>query len=221
MPPPPPPHTETSEEPLAGPFKRILGSGSPTRVPPTEPRNSSFRPFTINLPKATKVAKTPLVPKALDVPMHPAPSHPTPTPKKFGAAAFAIATGSNSSPLGNHEPSLSARLNRVRGDFRGPPRSAPREPRRQSPRRAPSPPPPPPKPAFVDKEMQVYHKVSMVGEGTYGKVYKASNNLTKELVALKRIRMESEKDGVCYLSLTSREKIVLTRCSSPLPRLEK
>lgn len=35
----------------------------------------------------------------------------------------------------------------------------------------------------------------MVGEGTYGKVYKASNNLTKELVALKRIRMENEKDG--------------------------
>lgn len=27
------------------------------------------------------------------------------------------------------------------------------------------------------------------------KVYKASNNITKELVALKRIRMESEKDG--------------------------
>ena len=35
----------------------------------------------------------------------------------------------------------------------------------------------------------------MVGEGTYGKVYKASNNLTRELVALKRIRMENEKDG--------------------------
>lgn len=29
----------------------------------------------------------------------------------------------------------------------------------------------------------------------YRKVYKASNNITKELVALKRIRMESEKDG--------------------------
>lgn len=27
------------------------------------------------------------------------------------------------------------------------------------------------------------------------KVYKASNSITKELVALKRIRMESEKDG--------------------------
>jgi len=27
-------------------------------------------------------------------------------------------------------------------------------------------------------------------------VYKASNSVTKELVALKRIRMESERDGV-------------------------
>ncbi|KAF8468166.1 kinase-like domain-containing protein [Kalaharituber pfeilii] len=35
----------------------------------------------------------------------------------------------------------------------------------------------------------------MVGEGTYGKVYKARNKKTNELVALKRIRMESERDG--------------------------
>lgn len=43
----------------------------------------------------------------------------------------------------------------------------------------------------------VYERVTMVGEGTYGKVYKAKNKNTQELVALKRIRMESERDGVC------------------------
>lgn len=42
----------------------------------------------------------------------------------------------------------------------------------------------------------VYERVTMVGEGTYGKVYKAKNKNTRELVALKRIRMESERDGV-------------------------
>ena len=42
----------------------------------------------------------------------------------------------------------------------------------------------------------VYERVTMVGEGTYGKVYKAKNKNTYELVALKRIRMESERDGV-------------------------
>ncbi|KAH8151021.1 uncharacterized protein LAJ45_04722 [Morchella importuna] len=51
------------------------------------------------------------------------------------------------------------------------------------------------KPIIIAKETSIYNRLSMVGEGTYGKVYKASNNITKELVALKRIRMESEKDG--------------------------
>lgn len=42
---------------------------------------------------------------------------------------------------------------------------------------------------------QVYAIVSQVGEGTFGKVYKARNNITGVLVALKRIRMETERDG--------------------------
>ena len=41
----------------------------------------------------------------------------------------------------------------------------------------------------------VYKRVSQIGEGTYGKVYKAINIQTKRMVALKRLRMESEKDG--------------------------
>ena len=36
---------------------------------------------------------------------------------------------------------------------------------------------------------------SVVGSGTYGKVFKAINVYTKNLVALKRIRMEGERDG--------------------------
>lgn len=36
---------------------------------------------------------------------------------------------------------------------------------------------------------------SVVGSGTYGKVFKALNVYTKDQVALKRIRMEGEKDG--------------------------
>lgn len=41
----------------------------------------------------------------------------------------------------------------------------------------------------------LYAIVSLVGEGTFGKVYKARNTVTKVYVALKRIRMESERDG--------------------------
>ncbi|KAJ6515859.1 Pkinase-domain-containing protein [Mycena sanguinolenta] len=42
---------------------------------------------------------------------------------------------------------------------------------------------------------ELYAIVSQVGEGTFGKVYKAQNTVTKRYVALKRIRMESEKEG--------------------------
>lgn len=41
----------------------------------------------------------------------------------------------------------------------------------------------------------LYQRVQQVGEGTYGKVYKAINPLTKEFVALKRLRLESEREG--------------------------
>ena len=34
-----------------------------------------------------------------------------------------------------------------------------------------------------------------VGEGTYGQVYKAKDKETGEVVALKRVRMDNEKEG--------------------------
>lgn len=42
---------------------------------------------------------------------------------------------------------------------------------------------------------ELYSIVSQVGEGTFGKVYKARNTISGLHVALKRIRMESERDG--------------------------
>lgn len=42
---------------------------------------------------------------------------------------------------------------------------------------------------------ELYEIVSQVGEGTFGKVYKAQNTISGVYVALKRIRMESERDG--------------------------
>ncbi|KAK0561188.1 kinase subunit of RNA polymerase II carboxy-terminal domain kinase I [Tilletia horrida] len=40
-----------------------------------------------------------------------------------------------------------------------------------------------------------YVRINQVGEGTYGQVFKAKGERTGALVALKKIRMESEKDG--------------------------
>jgi hypothetical protein len=42
---------------------------------------------------------------------------------------------------------------------------------------------------------EFYQILVQVGEGTFGKVYKARNTATGSNVALKRIRMESERDG--------------------------
>ncbi|KAG7087351.1 hypothetical protein E1B28_013326 [Marasmius oreades] len=41
-----------------------------------------------------------------------------------------------------------------------------------------------------------YTKLEKVGEGTYGVVYKAKDNGTNEVVALKKIRLEAEDEGV-------------------------
>ena len=44
--------------------------------------------------------------------------------------------------------------------------------------------------------MDKYRKIDKLGEGTYGIVYKARNRETDEIVALKRIRLESVDEGV-------------------------
>ena len=47
----------------------------------------------------------------------------------------------------------------------------------------------------VQVKEELYKIVSQVGEGTFGKVYKAQNIVSSSFVALKRIRMEGERDG--------------------------
>ncbi|ESR44172.1 protein kinase domain-containing protein [Citrus sinensis] len=44
--------------------------------------------------------------------------------------------------------------------------------------------------------MRQYEKVEKIGEGTYGVVYKARNCVTNETIALKKIRLEQEDEGV-------------------------
>ncbi|RGP65433.1 cmgc cdk crk7 kinase [Fusarium longipes] len=103
---------------------------------------------------------------------------------------------------------------------REPPRSAPTEPASSRPRYDRRQPPegpraaprmrkvkkimkrPKPKPSLsadlVDSESVFFRKPgneSVVGSGTYGKVFKGLNVYTKGMVALKKIRMEGERDG--------------------------
>lgn len=41
-----------------------------------------------------------------------------------------------------------------------------------------------------------YEKVEKIGEGMYGVVYKARDRITNETIALKKIRLEQEDEGV-------------------------
>ena len=44
--------------------------------------------------------------------------------------------------------------------------------------------------------MEDFVKLEKIGEGTYGVVFKGKNKKTGEIVAMKKIRLESEEEGV-------------------------
>lgn len=46
------------------------------------------------------------------------------------------------------------------------------------------------------RTMDAFEKLEQVGEGTYGQVYRARDRVTNQIVALKKIRMEHEREGV-------------------------
>lgn len=47
-----------------------------------------------------------------------------------------------------------------------------------------------------DEILATYQKIDKIGEGTYGVVYKAIERANGNVVALKKIRLESEEEGV-------------------------
>ena len=48
----------------------------------------------------------------------------------------------------------------------------------------------------MKSKIDKYEKLEMIGEGTYGVVYKARDIETGEIYALKKIRLESEDEGI-------------------------
>jgi CTD kinase subunit alpha len=171
----------------------------PSRPPPTGPQaqqNSSKFSFAFKASnKNTPMPPKPEISQKLnavssqipDRPRGPSSSRPVPTEphlpdKPRGPSGRSIPT----------EPA-SAR----RQDFREPPAPAPTT--RKVKKILKRPKPRPQLPDDFKKSDSVYYRKpgneSVVGSGTYGKVFKAVHVYTKNLVALKKIRMEGERDG--------------------------
>jgi serine/threonine protein kinase len=74
---------------------------------------------------------------------------------------------------------------------------------------------PPQHPTFVGKSRSVYNfeRLNVIGQGTYGVVYRARDKETQAIVALKKLRMEREKEGMPLTSL--REIRLLKACHHP------
>jgi serine/threonine protein kinase len=67
-------------------------------------------------------------------------------------------------------------------------------------------------PLPVPHPVHDYEKMRRVGEGTYGIVYQARHRSTGEVVALKKLRMDRERDG---MPVTSVREVCTSAPASP------
>ena len=72
--------------------------------------------------------------------------------------------------------------------------------------------------------MQKYEKLEKIGEGTYGTVFKAKNRESGEIVALKRVRLDDDDEGVqssalreiCLLKVRLNSRLLVCLCINML-----
>lgn len=65
--------------------------------------------------------------------------------------------------------------------------------------------------------MEEFQCLNRIEEGTYGVVYRARDKRTSDIVALKRLKMEKEKEGFPITSLREINTLLKVRISRFLP----
>ncbi|KAF6762283.1 CMGC/CDK/CRK7 protein kinase [Ephemerocybe angulata] len=165
---PPPPHPTEATQLWNQPIPNWLPDSVPPRPIPAQPTWSQ-PPIAPTVPLAPEQAQQP--PPYSPVQQSPTYS-PYVSPSNMAPASF------NVSP--NQEPQAGR-------DVGLPPHFSESETRRAAPE--------PESKKTVTSSKELYAILNQVGEGTFGKVYKAQNTASKLYVALKRIRMETERDG--------------------------
>ncbi|KAH7856038.1 hypothetical protein Vadar_031932 [Vaccinium darrowii] len=70
-------------------------------------------------------------------------------------------------------------------------------------------------------KMEKYEKLEKVGEGTYGKVYKAKDKETGQLVALKKTKLEMDQEGVPQTALREVSLLQMLPQSGKMEKYEK
>eukprot|EP00897_Mesotaenium_endlicherianum_P007516 jgi/Mesen1/6793/ME000035S06176 len=68
-------------------------------------------------------------------------------------------------------------------------------------------------PSWGSRSVDVFEKLEQIGEGTYGQVYMAKEKATGEIVALKKVRMDNEKEGFPITAI--REIKILKKLKHP------
>ncbi|KAI9675852.1 MAG: kinase subunit of RNA polymerase II carboxy-terminal domain kinase I [Trizodia sp. TS-e1964] len=184
-------------------------SQAPTKAPAKEVvKNVEENPVKITI-ASNKISMPP--------PSRPSPASRTPQPaaQEKGGSKFSFAFKAKAAP--SPKPDLLTKLREpvlrpstiLRGEVskKSHSRTTSRESHSQSSREAPAvemkilkriKPRPTIDPQFVSSDSVYFRKPgneSVIGSGTYGKVFKGIHVYTKDLVALKKIRMEGERDG--------------------------
>ncbi|KAK1760822.1 hypothetical protein QBC47DRAFT_15275 [Echria macrotheca] len=219
------PSKDLQVEDTSKPEASTEGQPPPSRAPPTGPQSQTTNKFSFSMKNASKPAVTAprpeisskfnATPAPREIPQKPAAQKPPP-PKPERDRGF---------PRNPPTEPASARARPAERRPPEPSRPADQTPKTRKVKKVMKRLKDKPKlPVDLAKSASVYFRKpgneSVIGSGTYGKVFKGVNVYTKNRVALKRIRMEGERDGFPVTAVRE-VKLLRSLCHKNIVQLQE